>query len=144
MSRILSIDYGRKYIGLAVTCESQIAISNLTALKYHKKDFWDSFFKILKEYSPKEIIIGVPLLDDREPTLLTEIENFSKHIKKNIPEINIILWDESLSSVDAEIIYSQKTGKYAQSSKKINKKKEEIHSLSAHLILRSYLDRISH
>ncbi|MDH5716381.1 MAG: Holliday junction resolvase RuvX [Spirochaetia bacterium] len=139
MGRLLAVDFGRKYIGLAVTSEDQIAITNLESLEFHKTNFWENFFSVIKEYKPLQLIIGMPYSTGEKSNILKEIKNFGRHIEKNIPNISIVYWDENFTSIEAENIFIEKSGKSKTSRKKQKEKKEKTHSMAAHLILKSYI-----
>ena len=97
MPRILSIDYGGKRTGIAVTDPLQIIATGLTTID--TKDF----IKFLKEYISKEpvekIIIGMPLnMDDTATHATPLVENAIKQLKKHFPNIPVETVDERYTS----------------------------------------------
>ena len=97
MSRILSIDYGLKRTGIAVTDEMQIIASGLTTIAS------DTLVAFLKEYFSKEkvekVIIGEPKQMDGTPSESTAIiEKFIKVFQKEFPEMALDRVDERFTS----------------------------------------------
>ena len=84
MSRILSIDYGLKRTGLAVTDPLQIIASGLTTVETKQ------LIPFLKNYFSKEevqlIIIGEPKnWDDSDTHATPLVEKCIKNLAKNLP-----------------------------------------------------------
>lgn len=137
MSRILSLDYGTKRVGVAVTDEMQIIASGLTTV--HSSEIVD----FLKTYCAKEkvecIVIGEPKNLKNEATDSTEsIENFVAHLKKVFPTIKIDRMDERFTSVLASKAILSSGVK-----KKKRREKGLIDEVSATIILQDYLERKS-
>ena len=81
MARILSIDYGLKRTGLAVTDSLQIIATGLCTIETPR------LMNFLKEYTTKEqvekIIIGDPRnLDDSDTHITAEVQKFIGRLKK--------------------------------------------------------------
>ena len=97
MARILSIDYGRKRTGLAVTDPLQIIASGLATVESKQ------LIPFLKDYFQKEpvelIIIGEPKnLDDSDTHATPLVEAFIKELQKNFPQIPVKKVDERFTS----------------------------------------------
>ncbi|NHN24415.1 Holliday junction resolvase RuvX [Flavobacterium jejuense] len=97
MPRILSIDYGLKRTGIAVTDEMQIIASGLTTIAS------DTLVVFLKEYFSKEkvekVIIGEPKQMDGTPSeSALIIEKFIKVFQKEFPEMKLDRVDERFTS----------------------------------------------
>lgn len=97
MARILSIDYGRKRTGLAVTDPLQIIASGLATVESKQ------LINYLKEYFKKEqvelIIIGEPKnLDDTDTHATPLVEAFIKELLKQFPQIPVKKVDERFTS----------------------------------------------
>ncbi|CAM3953316.1 MULTISPECIES: Holliday junction resolvase RuvX [Flavobacterium] len=97
MPRILSIDYGLKRTGIAVTDEMQIIASGLTTIAS------DTLVVFLKEYFSKEnvekVIIGEPKQMDGTPSESAAIiEKFIKIFQKEFPEMKLDRVDERFTS----------------------------------------------
>ena len=97
MPRILSIDYGGKRTGLAVTDPLKIIATGLTTVESKK------LIPFLKDYFSKEevelIIIGEPKNWDNSDTHATPlVEKCIKDLHKNFPAIPVKKVDERYTS----------------------------------------------
>lgn len=133
MARILSIDYGKKRTGLAVTDPLQIIPNGLATV------VTSTLFDYLKDYVSREaverIIIGEPKQMNGEGSEnLTRVQQFVARWKKNMPNIPIEYYDERFTSVLAHraIIDSG-------ISRKARQNKALVDEISATIILQSYL-----
>ena len=97
MPRILSIDYGLKRTGLAVTDPLQIIATGLTTVESKQ------LISFLKNYFLKEevelILIGEPKnMDDSDTHATPLVEKCIKELQENFPNIPIIKIDERFTS----------------------------------------------
>ncbi len=97
MARILSIDYGGKRTGIAVTDPFQIIATGLCTVETPK------LMAFLKEYFLKEpvelVIIGMPTNWDDSATHATPlVKKFIEHFKKNFPQMPVKEVDERYTS----------------------------------------------
>jgi putative Holliday junction resolvase len=97
MARILSIDYGLKRTGIAVTDEMQIIASGLTTVSSNV------LISFLKEYFSKEnvekVVIGEPKQMDGTPSQSAVIiEKFIKIFQKEFPTMQLDRIDERFTS----------------------------------------------
>lgn len=97
MGRILSIDYGKKRTGLAVTDPLKIIATGLTTIETPE------LMAYLKDYfareSVEEIIIGMPTnLDDSDTHATPLVKNFIAQFKKAFPLLPISEVDERFTS----------------------------------------------
>ena len=94
MSRILSIDYGKKRTGLAVTDPLQIIANGLTTVE--TKDLLDFLLKYVKEEEVGQIVIGKPMQPNGQPSEnLARVEAFVNRS----PSVPIVFYDERFTSV---------------------------------------------
>ena len=98
MARILSIDYGRKRTGLAVTDPLQIIAGGLATVATSE------LFEYLKAYIAREqvemIVIGEPRQPNGEPSEnLARVQQFVNRWRKAVPEVPIQYYDERFTSV---------------------------------------------
>ena len=96
--RILSIDYGKKRTGLAVTDPLQIIAGGLATVATSE------LFAFIEGYIQKEqverIVIGKPMQPNGQPSEnLARVENFFNRWRKAHPEIPIEYYDERFTSV---------------------------------------------
>jgi putative Holliday junction resolvase len=133
VARILSIDYGLKRTGLAVTDPLKIIATGLTTVESKQ------LIPFLKNYFSKEevelIIIGEPKNWDESDTHATPlVEKISKELNKNFPHIPVKKVDER---------YSSKLAKDAMLEMGLKKKqrrnKKLVDEIAATILLQDYL-----
>jgi len=137
MERIVGIDYGRKRTGVAVSDPLGIFATPLeTVPSYSVIDF-------LAKYCTKEkistFVVGYPLNMNNKPSeAAADVEIFIKHLKKQFPDIPVILEDERFTSKLAfNAMIEGGVKKMKRRDKSITDK------ISAAIILQSYMDRRS-
>ncbi len=134
LGRILSIDYGRKRVGIAVSDPLRIIATGLTTV--HSKDI----FIFLKDYLQKEevdiIVVGYPKdLKNNDAESMRFVKPFIKKLHKSFPETEIDVYDERFTSKLAKIAMIEGGLK-----KKDRQNKALIDKISAVIILQSYMD----
>ena len=132
---LLGFDFGTKRIGIAIAQEvTGIAnpLTTVTAVK-HKPD-WDSISKIIKEWQPDLLVVGLPLhMDGTQQPMTQAARRFSNQLNGRY-QIPIALMDERLSSNEAESILNEQSG-----SGSLFQDKAQIDMISAQLILQSWM-----
>lgn len=136
MARILSIDYGKKRTGLAVTDPLQIIANGLVTV------FTSELFDFLRDYVSKEpverIVIGEPKQADGTPSEnMQRITQFVNRWRKAFPDIPIEYYDERFTSVLAH-----KAMLDGGLGKKRRQDKALVDEISATIILQSYLESL--
>jgi putative Holliday junction resolvase len=136
MGRILSIDYGQKRVGIAVSDNLQIIASALTTI--HSKDIFSFLDEYLKKEEVSEIVVGHPKhYNNTDSEAMLYIEPFFKKLKHRYPQIKCTLFDERFTSKIA--LQSMIIG---GTKKKQRQKKENIDMISATILLQDYLNFI--
>ncbi|ARN76616.1 Holliday junction resolvase RuvX [Nonlabens spongiae] len=135
MARILSIDYGKKRTGIAVTDELQMIASGLTTVSTRDLQ------KFLEDYLQKEnvetIVIGEPKqMDYTASELGSVIDAFAKALQLKYPNLVIERVDERFTSKMAF-----QTMIDSGLKKKQRRNKALVDEIAATIILQSYLDR---
>ena len=130
----MSIDYGKKRTGIAVTDPLQIIANGLVTVST------SGLFDFLREYMSKEpverIIIGEPKQADGSPSEnMARITQFANHWRKAYPDIPIEFYDERFTSVLAH-----KAMLDGGLHKKKRQDKALVDEISATIILQSYLE----
>jgi putative holliday junction resolvase len=133
MARILSLDYGKKRTGVAVTDPLQIIASGLTTVDTQQ------LFDFLKDYISKEvvekIIIGLPYQLDGSPTDATAaVLHCIRRLKNSFPTIPVVSVDEQFSSKMASRAMLDMGLK-----KKDRQKKGLVDEIAATLLLQEYM-----
>jgi putative Holliday junction resolvase len=135
LARILSIDYGLKRTGLAVTDPLQIIASGLATVESKQ------LIIFLKDYFNKEqvelIIIGEPKnMDDSDTHATPLVERFIKELQKNFPQIPVIKVDERFTSKMA------KDAMLDMGLKKMQRRnKALVDEIAATILLQEYMGR---
>ena len=97
MPRILSIDYGQKRTGIAVTDELQIIASGLTTIPSPTAIAF-FFFYFAKE-KVEAVLIGEPKQMNGEPSESASIiKGFVTHFTNHFPDMKVIRVDERFTS----------------------------------------------
>ncbi len=137
MGRILAIDYGRKRVGLAVTDELQIIASGLGTV--HASDTITYLKRYIKDNEVECFVIGEPKdMKNRPSESERFIAPFLKTLRKAFPEIRIDRYDERFTSGIATRAILDSGAK-----KKDRQNKALVDTVSAVLILQSYLESIN-
>lgn len=138
MGRLLSIDYGRKRCGIAVTDSLRIVANGLTTVPTHTLvDFLKGY---IKRESVDMIIIGKPttMRGEDSESMRYIIPGINK-LKKEIPDIPIEFWDERFTSVLAHrSMIDSGMKKTSRQDKAI------VDEISATIILNDYLQSKSY
>jgi putative Holliday junction resolvase len=133
LARILSIDYGKKRTGLAVTDPLQIIAGGLATVSTSELFDW------LKAYLAREpverVIIGEPRQPNGQPSEnLQRVQQFVSRWRKAVPEVPIEYFDERFTSVLAHQAMLDGGLK-----KKARQDKALVDEISATIILEDYL-----
>lgn len=135
--RILAFDYGTKRIGIAVTDPFQIIATGLDTI--HPKDIVDYLKKYLISEEVELFVVGEPKQMDGSPSQSTpQIKGFITILKKHFPDIPIEQIDERFTSKMASAVVAQSGFK-----KSDRQNKERLDTISATIILQTYLEKKS-
>jgi len=133
MSRILSIDYGKKRTGIAVTDPLQIIATALTTVE--TSTFFGFLDNYLKNENVEEIVIGHPKhTNNKDADIMAEIRIFAQKINDKYPQIKTVFYDERYTSKMAASMMVE-----AGYKKKDRRKKENLDKISATILLQDYL-----
>ena len=134
MARLLSIDYGAKRTGIAVTDPLQLIATALEMVPSHE------VLKFLKAYVAREpveaFIVGLPKgLDGDDTDNTPRVRKFVMHLQNALPDIPVFWHDERFTSVMAlQAMIAN------GSTKKDRREKGNIDKVSAAIILQSYME----
>ena len=133
MGRLLSIDYGRKRSGIAVTDVLGIVANGLATVRSHLLgDF-------LRDYCSREpvdaIIVGLPRqMNGEESESMKYIRPFLKRLGEALPDVPVEMFDERFTSVLAH--RAMIDGGMKKSDRR---NRGEVDKISATIILNDYL-----
>lgn len=134
MPRILSIDYGKKRTGIAVTDPLQIIPGGLATVS--TSELFDYLQAYIKKELVERIIIGEPKQTNGEPSEnMARVQQFVNRWRKGVPDIPIEYYDERFTSVLAH-----KAMIDGGLRKKARQNKALVDEISATIILQSYLN----
>ena len=134
MSRLLSVDYGKKRCGIAVTDPLQIVPGGLATVAT------SGLLAFLKDYTSREqverIIIGEPKQPNGQPSEnQPRVKAFAAQLRKALPEIPVVFYDERFTSVLAH-----KAMLDGGLRRKARQDKALVDEISATIILQDYMN----
>lgn len=132
----MGLDVGDKTIGVAISDPLLITAQGLKTIKResNKKDI-DNIVDIVNEYNIKKIVVGIP--KNMNNTLGPQGEkvlNFVEKLKNKL-DLDIVMEDERLTTVQAEKVL-------IEGDVKRKNRKKVIDQVAATYILQSFLDRM--
>ncbi|MDD5871167.1 MAG: Holliday junction resolvase RuvX [Bacteroidales bacterium] len=133
MGRLLSIDYGRKRSGIAVTDVLGIVANGLATVRSHL------LVDFLRDYCSREpvdaIIVGLPRqMNGEESESMKYIRPFLKRLSEVLPDVPVEMFDERFTSVLAH--RAMIDGGMKKSDRR---NRGEVDKISATIILNDYL-----
>lgn len=136
MGRLLSIDYGTKRTGIAVSDSLKIIANGLTTVPTH------TLFDFLKSYLEKEdvecIVVGLPKqMNNEYSDNMKNIRPFVKKLQTIYPDMKIEYYDERFTSSIAQQAMIDGGLK-----KKDRQNKTLVDEISAVIILQDYMESL--
>lgn len=137
MGRILSIDYGKKRTGIAVSDTLRLVAGGLTTVETPR------LFDFVKDYLSREtvdiIIVGKPTqMNNAASENMARIIPFFNRLRKAFPEVEILWYDERFTSVLAH--RAMITGGMKKKQRRTDKGK--VDEISAVIILEDYMESL--
>ncbi len=131
---LLGFDFGTRSIGVAIGQEITGSAQPLRALKANDGvPNWDEIEKLLKEWQPDLVIVGLPLnMDGTEQPLTLRARKFANRIHGRFG-VAMELQDERLTTTDARARLFERGGYRAL-------EKGMVDGISALLILESWME----
>ncbi len=136
--RILSVDYGERRTGLAVTDELGITARGIaTVVRKNRDADLAAIAGFVERFGVEKIVIGYPLrLDGSEGIQCDKVNRFARRLEARL-SMPVIRRDETLSTREAEELLRE-TGVRRE------KKRAVVDRLAACIILQGYLDTLPH
>lgn len=137
LKRILALDYGSKTVGVAVSDALHLTAQGVEIIRRDSENklrrTLARISQLAEEYDAGLIVLGLPLhmnseLSDRARKSL----EFKEMLEKRTG-LNVVMWDERLTTVEADEILNEAR------IKKENRKKY-VDMIAAQIILQDYLD----
>jgi len=135
--RVLAIDHATVRMGIAMSDELKMIAQPLQFIPAEPfSGFLDRLKELLREYEVELILLGMPRnMDGSYGEASMKVREFEAVLKNSITA-PIKTWDERLTSVQANRVLTQ--GRV-----KKKKKRQNVDSISAAILLQSYLDGLA-
>ncbi|MGL5270566.1 MAG: Holliday junction resolvase RuvX [Selenomonadaceae bacterium] len=133
--RILGLDVGDRTIGIAASDALLFTAQGIETIRrtYLERDL-ERLGQLVNEYEADTLVVGLPKnMDGTQGERCEIVRSFADEIRKVLPQVKIIFWDERLSTVAAA-----KSLIAADVSRA--KRKKVIDKMAAVFILQGYLD----
>ena len=134
MPSLLGVDFGEKRVGVSLSDETMTIASAFKTLHFQgRKQILREIQAIVQEYQVHKIVVGFPL------TLRGETGDAASKVQQHVDwfrahsSLEWILWDERLTTQEAERMLIQADLSRAR-------RKEVIDQIAAQRMLQSYLD----
>ena len=144
---ILSIDYGRERMGLAIAdVDARIAQPLSTMERINRNEDMRRLRELVREQGVMQIVVGLPLkLDGTRGEMAEEAERFARRIRKQLG-VPVEMLDERLTSWEAERLLEEAQGRFLHTEKSGRKRKKApervtVDAVAAAVILKEYLAR---
>jgi putative holliday junction resolvase len=133
VARIVSLDFGTKRTGIAVTDPLQIIATALDTVRTH--DLLDFLKKYAQNEPIEAFVVGMPhRLDGSDTNNTPHVKGFIKQLRKTFPEIPVYDHDERFTSSMA--MQAMIAGGMKKSDRR---DKANVDKISAVIILQSFL-----
>ncbi|MCL2223390.1 MAG: Holliday junction resolvase RuvX [Defluviitaleaceae bacterium] len=135
--KFIGLDYGEKTIGVAVSHNGRVATGVKTLFRKDPEALRPCLKElktILREYEIKDIVLGFPKnMDGEDSARCAETLAFKEKLLRYFKNVNVILWDERLSTLAVLRVFDGKQKNY----------KKNVDKMAAVYILQGYLDYLN-
>ena len=140
--RAIGLDYGSRTVGVAVSDALGITAQPVETIwrkqENHLRQTLRRIEEIIEEYGAGCIVLGYPKnMNGSLGERAERTEEFRDALCKRWPDIPVILWDERLTTLQAEQVLME-------GGVRRENRKEHLDSMAAVLILQNYLDYCAH
>ncbi|WHI76373.1 Holliday junction resolvase RuvX [Staphylococcus epidermidis] len=137
--KILGLDVGSKTVGIAISDLMGWTAQGLDTLRINEEQDdlgIDQLVKIIKDNQVGTVVIGLPKNMNNSIGFRGEASiKYKEKLQESIPSIDIVMWDERLSTMVAE-------RSLLEADVSRQKRKKVIDKMAAVFILQGYLDSI--
>jgi putative Holliday junction resolvase len=134
--RVLGLDLGSKTLGMALSDPSAILATGIGTLRFPEHDYdyaLHELMQVIEREKVGKIILGHPKNMDNTSGFQAQVsEEFKQKIEGQC-DIEVVLWDERLTTHMAHHALFQ-------THSKRNTKKQKVDQIAATVLLQSYLD----
>ena len=137
MKRYMSLDIGDRTIGIAVSDLLGLTAQGVETIRRRKEeDDLKRLGELMEQYETRSLVSGLPKnMDGTEGDRCSIVKEFMAKVKETYPDVEVVFWDERLSTVAAARSLIE-----ADVSRK--KRKKVIDKMAAVFILQGYLDSL--
>lgn len=131
--KVMAIDYGDARTGVAVSDVMGMIVGFTTVVsEWNREKAAEKVAALVSEHKPERLVMGFPKnMDGTEGSRADLYREFAKMLEGKTG-MEVILWDERRTTVEAHNILSA-------SGKKMKKHKKNVDAVAASLILEGYL-----
>ena len=137
--KILGLDVGSKTVGIAISDLMGWTAQGLDTLRINEEQDdlgIDQLVKIIKDNQVGTVVIGLPKNMNNSIGFRGEASiKYKEKLQESIPSIDIVMWDERLSTMAAE-------RSLLEADVSRQKRKKVIDKMAAVFILQGYLDSL--
>ena len=135
--RLMGLDVGSKKVGVALSDPTGLIASPLEIIEREREDKLRKTFsrieELIEEYKVTKIVLGLPLnMDSSEGERVRKTQEFKEALERRTG-LEIVFWDERLSTVEAHDIMTEAGVKGIDRKKFVDK-------IAASIILQGYMD----
>ena len=139
MKRYLSLDVGDATVGIAVSDLLGMTAQGVETI--HRSSLANDLARLkelMDQYETKSLVLGLPKnMNGTQGERCEVVRNFAEEIRKMVPDVEIVFWDERLSTVAA-------TRSLLEADVSRRKRRKVIDKMAAVFILQGFLDKLSH
>lgn len=140
MTSVLGVDYGMKRIGIATgNLETKIAFPREVVRNISPSFVLSEIKKVVSEWGIEIVVIGLPIAmedDQPESPILIKVRKFYKLLVDEFPDLVVILFDERLSTFEANQLLDEMGANYKN-------KKNMRDAFAAQVILQRYFSTLT-
>ncbi len=136
LSCFLGFDFGERRIGVATGQSRTLSANPLCVVRnINGRPEWDEIEKVIREWQPAALIVGLPLTDDGSAQRVTGLaRSFAKHLRRRY-QLPVHMCDERFSSNEASRIIAENRRHHNRR----RAKHEDSDTIAAALILEQWL-----
>lgn len=134
--RVLSLDVGDRRVGVAVSDPLGLWARPLTVItRRSRQEDYRAIARLAREHEAARIVVGHPLsMDGQVGPQALRVERYAAGLAEYL-DIPVVLWDERLSTAEAERLLQESGETWRQYRGRID-------AVAAAVILQSYLDAV--
>ena len=138
--RIMGLDFGSKTVGVAVSDALLITAQGIEIVRREQENKLRRSLarieELIKEYEVEKIVLGLPKNMDGSCGERVEKTMEFKAMLERRTELEVIMWDERLTTVAADRLMME-------ANVRREERKKYVDSIAATFILQGYLDKLS-